>query len=78
MWEPLMAQQFSRQYSNWADTKIIQKLLDFRPRVLKYVLCYLNHSVPYAVFKMLKIVVSDFAEEVLHTTLDDKIQCGLD
>jgi len=72
-----MARQFSRQYST-SGTKIIQKTLDFRPRVLKYVLCYLNHSVPYTGFQILKIVVSDFAEEFLHTTPHDKIQCGLD
>lgn len=72
-----MARQFSRKYST-SGTKIIQKILDARPLVLKYVLCCPKNGVPYAGVQMLKIVVSDYAQEALHTTPHDKIQCGLD
>ena len=48
--------------------KIIQTIFDFCPRVLKHVMGYRSHSVPYPGFRLLKVIVFDVVDDVIRLT----------
>jgi hypothetical protein len=49
------------------ETPNIQMIFEIVPRCLKHVWCYRSHSVPYAVFQVLKVVDLNLIDNVLHT-----------
>lgn len=49
-------------------TRSIQAVFDLCPQVLNHVMSYRSYSVPYAGFQLLKVVVFDLVEEVIHLT----------
>lgn len=46
----------------------MQAVFDLCPQVLKHVVGDRSHSVPYAGFQLLKVVVVDLVDEVIHLT----------
>lgn len=58
----------------WRDNILV--VFDPSPHDLKLVVGYCPHSVPYVGFKLLKVVVFELLDEVLHTTPADRIQWG--
>jgi hypothetical protein len=54
----------------------IQVVFNPSPHVLKLDVGYYPHSLPYVGFQLLKIVVFELLDEVLHTTPADRIQWG--
>jgi hypothetical protein len=57
-----------------SGTTNIQIILDLCPCVLKHVVGCRYHRVPYAGFQLLKVVVIDLVDEVLHITPEKNIQ----
>jgi hypothetical protein len=57
-------------------TTIIQMTYDLIPHCLKHVWCYHSHSIPYVGFQVLKVIDLNLVDNVLHTTLQEKIQWG--
>jgi hypothetical protein len=50
------------------DTKNVKTIFDFCPRVLKHVMGYRSHSVLYAGFRLLKVIVFDVVDDVIRLT----------
>jgi hypothetical protein len=53
-------------------TTNIQKISDVCPRVLKHVVGYRGRNFPFAGFQLLKVVVCDLVDKVLHITPQEK------
>jgi hypothetical protein len=49
-------------------TRNIQAVFDLCPQVLKNVVGYRSHCVPYAGFQLLKVVAFDLVDNVIHLT----------
>ena len=63
--------------ANPDGTTNIQTIFDLCPRVLKHVVGYCSHSIACANFQLLKIVVFDQVDDVLHTTPKEKKSNGV-